>query len=286
MSRHFSWQGAVTKSDLAASTKLVLLVIGTYMNQHGEGAFPSYKKLASDTSLNRVTVIRHVELAVELGWLTKRSRVRVSEASGRLEADSNTYLISFPVVAQDYQGSSAGQPPLVAEDNHPSCAGQPPLVAQRNPITPSLSPQLTQEHAPVVPDGDHAAGELQLSDGDQEARRQVSPAEVIRDAYNDLLGHRSGCIACRAMNPKFTRRLQQVDKDARKACADNGMEYEPEEFWRLYFTECLKDPWMRGDRPNPRNARWKQSLKTLVDDERFLQIVNVLLAAAEGEVQE
>lgn len=110
--------------------------------------------------------------------------------------------------------------------------------------------------------------------------------EVIRDAYNDLLGHRSGCIACRAMNPKFTRRLQQVDKDARKACADNGMEYEPEEFWRLYFTECLKDPWMRGDRPNPRNARWKQSLKTLVDDERFLQIVNVLLAAAEGEVQE
>ena len=43
---------------------------------------------------------------------------------------------------------------------------------------------------------------------------------------------------------------------------------------------------MRGDRPNPRNARWKQSLKTLVDDERFLQIVNVLLAAAEGEVQE
>ncbi|MGR4895820.1 helix-turn-helix domain-containing protein [Stenotrophomonas sp. LARHCG68] len=71
MSQHFSWQAAVTKSDLASSTKLVLLVIGTYMNQHGEGALPSYKRLASYASLNRATVIRHVELAVEQGWLTR-----------------------------------------------------------------------------------------------------------------------------------------------------------------------------------------------------------------------
>ncbi len=273
MSQHFSWQAAVTKSDLASSTKLVLLVIGTYMNQHGSGAFPSYKTLASDTSMNRVTVIRHVEIAVELGWLEKRSRVRSSATSGRFEADSNTYAISFP--------NCTGQPPVVAQGNHPSCTGQPPVVAQGNPNTPALTPQVTQEHAPVVPSGDRSAGELHLTNGDEKALPQVSTAEIIRDAYNEILGKRKGCIACRAINAKFARRLQQVDRDARKTCADNDVVYAPVEFWEMYFNACLKDPWLRGDKPNPNNPRWRQSLKTLVDDDRFLQIANTLMDEAE-----
>ncbi|AVU00541.1 helix-turn-helix domain-containing protein [Xanthomonas oryzae pv. oryzae] len=71
VSEHFSWQSAVTKSYLEPSTKLVLLVIGTHMNQHGQGAFPSYEMIASGTSLNRATVIRHVEMAIAAGWLSK-----------------------------------------------------------------------------------------------------------------------------------------------------------------------------------------------------------------------
>ncbi|PPV04722.1 hypothetical protein XBLMG947_4087 [Xanthomonas bromi] len=127
MSEHFSWQSAVTRSCLEPSTKLVLLVIGTHMNQHGEGAFPSYKTLAAGTSLNRATVIRHVDMAIAAGWLSKRSRVRQSKASGRLEADSNTYAISFPrspsatpVVAQDDHPRSHCTTTLVAQNHHPS----------------------------------------------------------------------------------------------------------------------------------------------------------------------
>lgn len=152
MSVQFSWQSAVTKSNLEGSTKLVLLVIGTYMNQHGDGAFPSYRTIAAGASLNRATVIRHVEIAVSQGWLKKRSRVRVVGGSGRIEADSNTYQIAFPVVAQDDQGSRTEQPPLVAQDDHPSRAGQPGVVAQDDPNTPALTPQGTQE-PPVPPKG-------------------------------------------------------------------------------------------------------------------------------------
>ncbi|MBA0285279.1 helix-turn-helix domain-containing protein [Stenotrophomonas maltophilia] len=104
MSVQFSWQSAVTRSELEGSTKLVLLVIGTYMNQHGDGAFPSYRTIAAGASLNRATVIRHVDIAVSQGWLKKKSRIRIAGASGRLEADSNTYQIAFPVVAEDDQG--------------------------------------------------------------------------------------------------------------------------------------------------------------------------------------
>ncbi|MCJ8032899.1 helix-turn-helix domain-containing protein, partial [Staphylococcus aureus] len=133
MSVQFSWQSAVTKSDLEGTTKLVLLVIGTYMNQHGDGAFPSYRTIAAGTSLNRATVIRHVETAVSQGWLKKKSRIRFAGASGRLEADSNTYQIAFPVVAQDDQGGRTEQPPLVAQDDHPSRTGRPGVVAQDDP---------------------------------------------------------------------------------------------------------------------------------------------------------
>ncbi len=152
MSVQFSWQSAVTKSSLEGSTKLVLLVIGTYMNQHGDGAFPSYRTIAAGASLNRATVIRHVEIAVSQGWLKKRSRVRVVGGSGRIEADSNTYQIAFPVVAQDDQGSRTEHPPLVAQDDHPSRTGQPGVVAQDDPNTPALTPQGTQE-PPVPPRG-------------------------------------------------------------------------------------------------------------------------------------
>ncbi|WP_165480954.1 helix-turn-helix domain-containing protein [Xanthomonas oryzae] len=69
MSEHFSWQSAVTKSYLEPSTKLVLLVIGKHMNQHGQGAFPSYEMIASGTSLNRAIVIRHVDMAIAAGMM-------------------------------------------------------------------------------------------------------------------------------------------------------------------------------------------------------------------------
>lgn len=135
MSTHFSWQSAVLASELESSTKLVLMVIGSYMNQHGAGAFPSYATIAKGSSLNRATVIRHVELAVVAGWLAKRQRMRAPSDNGKPECDTNLYEVAYPVVAQDDH--------LVAQDDQGSRTERPGVVAQSDPNTPSLSPQLT-----------------------------------------------------------------------------------------------------------------------------------------------
>jgi hypothetical protein len=140
MSAHFSWQSAVVDSSLEPTTKLVLLVIGTHMNMHGKGAFPSYATIAAGTSLNRATVIRHVDVAIRQGWLTKQERMRPAGAGGKPERDSNLYAISYPVVAQ---GDQVGA--MVAPDDHPDRAGPPPVVAQGNPNTPALTPQGTPQ---------------------------------------------------------------------------------------------------------------------------------------------
>jgi len=142
MSKHFSWQSAVLESDCESTTKFVLLVVGTYMNQHGSGAFPSYNTIAQAASLGRSTVIKHIDIASEKGWILKTVRPK-----GNQDNETNLYGISFPlpspagglgVVHQEYH--------LVHTVDHPSPFGGPPLVHVVDPNTPVLTPQRTPQH--------------------------------------------------------------------------------------------------------------------------------------------
>lgn len=144
MTTHFSWQAAVIASELESTTKLVLLVIGSYMNQHGDGAFPSYATIAKNASLNRATVIRHVDIAVEGGWVGKRSRVRTNADDGRTENDSNLYSISFPLVAESNHPVAESDYPVALADHH-GRTERLPVVAQGDSNTPVLTPQGTPQ---------------------------------------------------------------------------------------------------------------------------------------------
>lgn len=104
MASHFSWQSAVIKTDLEATTKLILLVVGARMNMHGDGAFPSYNTIAKDASVSRSTAIRHINAGIELGWLKKEVRI-----NGLINT-SNMYSVSFP----NTNGSSTGDTTVVA----------------------------------------------------------------------------------------------------------------------------------------------------------------------------
>jgi len=263
-----------------ATARHVLLCLANYADQDGRAAFPSVGRLCEDTGLSPRTVRAKLDLLEKDGQIRRGNQKIVAAYIERPDRRPVCYDIVMTKLARASAERGAGAARRAGGRGANDDANGVQMTTERGA---GAAPNPSYNHQKIQGGASADAESLDRPSDDVDDR---TPPEVIRDAYNDLLGHRTGCIACRAMNPKFTRRLQQVDKDARKACADNGMEYEPEEFWRLYFTECLKDPWMRGDRPNPRNARWKQSLKTLVDDERFLQIVNVLLAAAEGEVQE
>ncbi|WP_303638791.1 helix-turn-helix domain-containing protein [Stenotrophomonas tuberculopleuritidis] len=233
MSIQFSWQSAVTKSELEGSTKLVLLVIGTYMNQHGDGAFPSYRTIAAGASLNRATVIRHVDIAVSQGWLKKKSRIRIAGASGRLEADSNTYQIAFPVVAEDDQGSRTERPPL---------------VAQGDPNTPPLTPQGTQE-PPIPPKGG--------DDLDSKSKPGAKPR--AKRLKRELITFPQFVEACRAAGERMIRADDPIFDFAEDAGIprdfvalawrefairhrDSGTQKRD---WRAHFRDAIRRNWLR-----------------------------------------
>lgn len=132
MSQHFSWQSAVLDSEVESSTKLVLLAIGSFMNQHGTGAFPSLETLAAKTSLSKLTVRRHVQFAEESGWLAVKKRYTRNG-----DKDSNLYSIRYPSEV----GSSfthVGSPVT-----HGGFTSNPQVGSPVTHNTPVLTPQVT-----------------------------------------------------------------------------------------------------------------------------------------------
>lgn len=68
----WTWRHAVARSDLKATTKLVLLTISLHMNELGENAFASQETIATEASLSRKAVVEHIGIAVKKGWLVAR----------------------------------------------------------------------------------------------------------------------------------------------------------------------------------------------------------------------
>lgn len=142
MSTHFTWQSAVLDSDCESSTKLVLLAIGSFMNQHGTGAFPSLETLAAKTSLTKLTVRRHVQVAESIGWLAVKKRYTRNG-----DKDSNLYSIRYP----DEVGSS------LTHVGSPVTQGgliiNPQVGSPVTHNTPVLTPQVTPQKEGAAEDG-------------------------------------------------------------------------------------------------------------------------------------
>jgi hypothetical protein len=66
----FSWRKAILKSELAPTTRHVLLTLACHMNAVGESCFPSIKLLCEETGLSNRSVITHLQIASEIGWIT------------------------------------------------------------------------------------------------------------------------------------------------------------------------------------------------------------------------
>jgi|GEM_PF-4031117 len=65
----YTWRAGVIKSDLAPTTRHVLLTLSCHFNDAGEACYPSTKLLAQETGLTERAVITHLSKARELGWL-------------------------------------------------------------------------------------------------------------------------------------------------------------------------------------------------------------------------
>lgn len=69
MTRAWTWRNAILSTNLQATTKHVLMVISTHMNDMGGGCYPSVKTIAELASLSERSVCTHVEIAAKAGWL-------------------------------------------------------------------------------------------------------------------------------------------------------------------------------------------------------------------------
>jgi hypothetical protein len=68
-SRAWSWRHAFASSDLPATTKHVLHTVGMFMNELGEGCYPSVADICRYSGLDKKTVLKHLAAAREAGWL-------------------------------------------------------------------------------------------------------------------------------------------------------------------------------------------------------------------------
>ena len=135
MSIFFSWRSAFQKSNLPPTTKLVLFCISTYMNDHGEGAFPSIKTLMIDTSLSNRAVITHIKHAEEKGFL----KVSKHGFAGRSWM-RNQYEISMPVAVNEVHRNDDEAVNLTTQGSEPHDIE---AVNEVHTITPVNSPLIT-----------------------------------------------------------------------------------------------------------------------------------------------
>lgn len=87
----FPWRSQILKSDLQPTTRLVLLTLSCHMNDAGESCYPSVERLVKETGLTKRTVITHLQIAKDLGWIGSRKHGFAGQAWAR-----NEYYISWP----------------------------------------------------------------------------------------------------------------------------------------------------------------------------------------------
>ena len=91
MSRVWTWRQAIFESDLQATTKLVLQALASHLNDMGGPMFPSQERLSKLCSLSERSVITHLQIAEDEGWIVANKR----ELKGSKWA-ANEYAARFP----------------------------------------------------------------------------------------------------------------------------------------------------------------------------------------------
>ena len=115
----WSWRDAVTQANLEANTKYILLVLSLYMDERGGSCYPTIDTLMRDSSLARATVIKHLGLAEDAGFITRRKHGFKGQ-----EWANNEYTATYPKqvelkkgtdVLADEKGSSTTELPSISD---------------------------------------------------------------------------------------------------------------------------------------------------------------------------
>ena len=96
------WQNAIADSkELHSNSRLVLWTLSRFMNQNGGSCFPSINQMMASSGLSNTTVIKHLRIADEAGWIT-----RTPKKTGR---DNKSYSYQATLVASETISSAQDQ---------------------------------------------------------------------------------------------------------------------------------------------------------------------------------
>lgn len=200
----YSWQQAICQSDLMPTTRLVLLTLGTFMNQHGESCYPSIETIADCSGLSKRAVITHLDKAETAGFLTVKSHGFRGQKWKR-----NEYSASFP----DKKG---GERPAPRHEK----GGEPHSKGGEPNDTKAVNEVHQDKNNPVNnPRTSHSAGERERTvehntppspdEGDAKAIwTEYAPKliEVLGETKVELIGDRSRFAKAVLNSPGWTAR--------------------------------------------------------------------------------
>jgi len=156
----FSWRQAILEAELEPNTKYLLLVLSTYMNDHGTGCYPTQKTLAQRSGLSERAIRTHLRKALEAGWIT----VKPLGLKGQ-KWRSNDYRIAFPKAKR----AAPVAAPSGAEAEASVAAPSAENVRHQMPHVNQKVRQITTEGA---------------ANNDRKVRHQVPPNSPMNSPYN------------------------------------------------------------------------------------------------------
>lgn len=98
----FSWREAIQAFNLSSTTKLVLFNLSIYMNEKGEGCYPSILRQSHDTNLSEKTICDHLQKAVIAGFLHVSKQSLAGQQWAR-----NSYRAVYPPSLHLYRAVNA-----------------------------------------------------------------------------------------------------------------------------------------------------------------------------------
>lgn len=104
----YQWVAAVRTSALPSYARHILLNLATYMDKAGGSCFPSTRRQALDTGLQRATVEKYLKIALQEGFLSAHKRDRAGQGW-----KGNSYQAILP--AAPAEGGLPHEPPLIGK---------------------------------------------------------------------------------------------------------------------------------------------------------------------------
>lgn len=246
-SRAWSWRHAIGKSKLPPTTRLVLHTLGLKMDATGGSCYPSVAELVELTGLDKKTVLKHLELAAEKGW------IEVSQHGFRGQKwKRNEYVARWP--GRDLRGTAASldegerggvAPPPSNDDEVVELTPEGGGIDSQKVVEPRHQDKNIPENIPEnIPLGERASAKSQVLDDetDEALWKRAKALEMGKPGQKPWPAAlekttQSVFIELKALSPEERRRAEERRDDYLAAC-DKDKKGNPKCVWlKTYLKE-------------------------------------------------